>query len=417
LLENESDGSLLSLLKTRQWSTSLTACTSPTPKGYGFFDIKVQLTENGLDHTDEIAKLIFQYINLLRQKGPQQGIFEECREQSEKNFQFRDKEEPVDVVTMLTQKMMSFGLEDVLYAYELLIEWRPELISEALERLNPKNCRITIISQSFSDKCLSVEKWSGAKYHNEKIDENIIDEWINCGLNEHLHFPKSHSHASSVELLPFENIASQTPRIIIEKPWMKVWYKQDTEFRKPKTFIRIAFKNPIANESPLNTNLLHLFMRFYTDSIKENLYAAKKADSNLKLSDEKNGIVLNIEGYSDNVKIFLEALLGKFFGYEADEQRFDVIIGEYLKDLKNFELGEPNALAVNYFNILMHEHEWDRKALIDEMRSKQMLVVNQLPITLHNIVFFSNRHFKAEGIYCKFHIPTLCRVLCLWKCK
>ena len=35
-------------------------------QGFGFFIVNVDLTEEGIEHTDDIVGLVFQYLNMLR---------------------------------------------------------------------------------------------------------------------------------------------------------------------------------------------------------------------------------------------------------------------------------------------------------------------------------------------------------------
>lgn len=57
---HEGPGSILSVLKARGWSNSLVAGHRPSPRGIGFFAVAVDLTEEGMDHVDEIVELVFQ---------------------------------------------------------------------------------------------------------------------------------------------------------------------------------------------------------------------------------------------------------------------------------------------------------------------------------------------------------------------
>lgn len=44
-----------------------------------FFIVNVDLSEEGIDHVDDIVTLVFQYLNMLRADGPQEWVFEECK--------------------------------------------------------------------------------------------------------------------------------------------------------------------------------------------------------------------------------------------------------------------------------------------------------------------------------------------------
>lgn len=62
LIGHEGPGSILTALKARGWCNNLVAGNRPAPRGLGFFGISVDLTEEGINHTDEIIELIFQVI-------------------------------------------------------------------------------------------------------------------------------------------------------------------------------------------------------------------------------------------------------------------------------------------------------------------------------------------------------------------
>lgn len=60
LIGHEGKGSILSELKRRGWSNNLLAGHTTSGRGFGFFDITVDLTQEGLENVDEISKIIFQ---------------------------------------------------------------------------------------------------------------------------------------------------------------------------------------------------------------------------------------------------------------------------------------------------------------------------------------------------------------------
>jgi insulysin len=66
LIGHEGPGSLLSELKSRGLCTVLSAYDRRGAKGFGFFNVSVDLTPEGIEKTDDIITLIFQYINLLK---------------------------------------------------------------------------------------------------------------------------------------------------------------------------------------------------------------------------------------------------------------------------------------------------------------------------------------------------------------
>lgn len=50
----------MSVLKKRGWSSELSAGSKFEARGIELFDVNVDLTEDGVNHVDDIIKLIFQ---------------------------------------------------------------------------------------------------------------------------------------------------------------------------------------------------------------------------------------------------------------------------------------------------------------------------------------------------------------------
>lgn len=44
-------------------------------RGFSFFSVVVDLTEEGIKHVDDIITLMFQYISMLKKKGPIEWIY------------------------------------------------------------------------------------------------------------------------------------------------------------------------------------------------------------------------------------------------------------------------------------------------------------------------------------------------------
>lgn len=371
LVGHEGKGSILSELKTRGWCNNLVGGASSSAKGFGFFEITVDLTEEGFEHIDEIIKLIFQYLNLLREAKPQKWIFDEYSRLNEMQFRFKDKENPISFVSNVVHQMLIYPLPDVLSANYILTEWRPDLIEDVLERLNPENCRITIIGQKIADKCTETEKWYNTKYHSEKIDKSTIEEWKSCGINETLQLPEPNLFIpSDFSLLPLDTEEKIHPMIIHDTPLIRVWHKQDNEFLKPKMFIGVDFSNPIVYTDALNCNLTHLFIALFKDSINEFLYTAELAGLKFNISNTTNGISMLISGYSDKQHKFLETILDKIFSFEFDEKRFNIMCEAYMRGLKNFSAEQPYQLVIYYLAVILTEQAWTKKELIDAMSCK-----------------------------------------------
>lgn len=173
------------------------------------------------------------------------------------------------------------------------------------------------------------------------------------------------------------------PQIIHDSPLIRVWFKQDDEFRKPKALIGVDFSNPIAYSDALNCNLTHLFVTLFKDSINEFLYAAELAGLRLNISNTTNGISMIISGYSDKQNKFLETILEKMFNFTVDEKRFEIMCEQYLRGLKNFSAEQPYQLAIYYLAVILTEQAWTKRELIDAM---SLVTVDRLRSFVNDIM-------------------------------
>lgn len=76
LLGHEGKGSLLSFLISEGLATSLSAGGTDNYECYSEFEVTVQLTEKGLTKINEIVGYVFYYIEMLKEKKPQQWVID-----------------------------------------------------------------------------------------------------------------------------------------------------------------------------------------------------------------------------------------------------------------------------------------------------------------------------------------------------
>lgn len=69
LFECNGKGSLISVLKAKDWGNSIEAGTLYTSVYYSFFIVAIDLTDEGLEHIDDIMALFFQYVKILKEGG------------------------------------------------------------------------------------------------------------------------------------------------------------------------------------------------------------------------------------------------------------------------------------------------------------------------------------------------------------
>ncbi|XP_017059647.1 insulin-degrading enzyme isoform X2 [Drosophila ficusphila] len=368
LIGHEGKGSILSELRRLGWCNDLMAGHQNTQNGFGFFDIVVDLTQEGLEHVDDIVKIVFQYLGMLREEGPKKWIFDECVKLNEMRFRFKEKEQPENLVTHAVSSMQIFPLEEVLIAPYLSNEWRPDLIKSLLDELVPSKSRIVMVSQSFEQDCNLAEPYYKTKYGVERVAKDTVQKWENCDLNENLRLALPNSFIpTNFDISEVPSDAPKHPTIILDTPILRVWHKQDNQFNKPKACMTFDMSNPIAYLDPLNCNLNHMMVMLLKDQLNEYLYDAELASLKLSVMGKTCGIDFTIRGFSDKQVVLLEKLLDHLFDFSIDEKRFDILKEEYVRSLKNFKAEQPYQHSIYYLALLLTENAWANVELLDAM--------------------------------------------------
>ncbi|XP_076374865.1 insulin degrading metalloproteinase isoform X2 [Megalopta genalis] len=364
LLGHEGKGSLLSALKAKGWCNSVISGKRQSARGFNFFNVIADLTEEGIQHVDDIILLTFQYINMLKKHGPVEWIYNEYKDIAEMNFRFMEKMPPKQYVIHLVSRVQDFPMEEILVVGNIIMTWDPDLIESITKYLVPEKVRIHVIGQLYESICNETEKWYGTKFKKEKIPKHTIDQWNNAGYNPDLQLPpKNEFIPKRFDTKPTENV-TKFPVIIEDTPFMRLWFKQDDEFLVPKANLWIDFVSPLTYIDPLSNALTVMFMLLLRDASNEYTYAADLACLKFDTIISKYGITITIAGYDDKQLVFLEEILDKMINLKVDPKRFEPLKENYVRSLKNSYADPPYARACYYLTVLLSEQVWMKDELL-----------------------------------------------------
>ncbi|XP_014206136.1 insulin-degrading enzyme isoform X2 [Copidosoma floridanum] len=412
LIGHEGKGSLLSALKEKGWCNSLMSGKRFFARTIDFFSVTVDLTEEGINHVDDIITMTFQYINLIKKQGPVKDIFQEYSDIASMNFRFKEKSTPRNCVNATVVALQEYPIEEVLSAPRLITEWRPDLINELESYLVPENVRIHVVGKMFEAEANSVEPWYGTKFREEKIPAEQIHKWKNSGLNEAFHLPdKNEFVPTKFDIKPHDKV-DKFPVIIEDTPFVRMWFKQDDEFLLPKATMVFDFVSPFAYIDPINCSLTFMFTQLFKDSLNEYAYDAGLAGLKWELSNSKHGMSLSLTGYDHKLHTLLDKILERMVNFEVDEKRFEIWRENYIRSLKNFEAEQPYQHAAYYLAVLLSEHVWVKNELLntcsmltaDKMKQFIPLFMSKMHIEclIHGNVTRSEASQTAKLVESKF---------------
>ena len=94
------------------------------------------LTEEGLNRYKEITKLVFQYIGLMRDQPPLEGVVKEHMPISQVKFRFKEKSPPSQTTSDLAGIMQGpYNCRMLLSGLATIKKFNAKLISEAMSYL------------------------------------------------------------------------------------------------------------------------------------------------------------------------------------------------------------------------------------------------------------------------------------------
>lgn len=397
LIGHESKGSLLYNFKLKGWANGLSSGASQLSPGFSEFSINVDLTTEGLKNYNLIIEDIFKYLKMLKTEGPKEWIFDELKTESLNSFKFKQKLDAASTVSryagqIQNLKYYSIPLKDPLlnlssnenYSIEKIPEeeflslsinrkFSANLIDDLLNYLNPNNFRIFLISKDLFDNIndenkslINYEKWYNTEYLVE--DYKFTKNLENVELDDNLTLPcKNEFICTNFDLAKTEQ--TKFPKLIEIDQFSKIWFKSNTLLSGPRSAITIKFNLPGSTSTPLNSLYLSLFVELLDDELNSLSYYASLANLNYSFNLAREGISLEIIGYSHKEEILLTKLLKTLndFTNESNEnliwneyriKRFEILKEKLFRSLKNFGFSTPYQQVGPIISSLVNENSW-----------------------------------------------------------
>lgn len=225
-------------------------------------------------------------------------------------------------------------------------EWKPELIAAYLQQLTPDNLRINITAQDFESVTDLTEPVYGTKYSVESI-KNIQPKKCDVSFPPpNPFFPDNFSLISSNQEYPTKIYSSDRADI---------FYKPDHRFNLPKGIlkIRLCFRNL---SSPKDQVTKEIYIKMLTNYLKQIEYMATTASIQTNIESNPYSITFEIMGFNDSFSKFIDEYLNKIISFvPTDQQLFDNVKNQKVRDYNNFFMGNPYSQGFQYHNCALKE--------------------------------------------------------------
>ena len=157
---------------------------------FATFGVKIDLTDEGNQHVDDIVRLTFSCLAMIRSKPPQRWVFDEMRDLSVTGFRFRDATPPDSAVLSLAQSMSLYPPKALMSGPYAHTRWAPEEVTALLDMLTPERVRFYHVSQDHAGAAPLREPWYGTAYAEEALPRSFVDECAAIGQDGELAWPE-----------------------------------------------------------------------------------------------------------------------------------------------------------------------------------------------------------------------------------
>ncbi|XP_043857864.1 LOW QUALITY PROTEIN: nardilysin [Dromiciops gliroides] len=371
LVGHEGRGSILSFLRKKCWALALFGGNGETGfeqnSTYSVFSISITLTDEGYEHFNEVAHTVFQYLKMLQQLGPDKRIFEEIQKIEDNEFHYQEQTDPVEYVENMCENMQLYPLQDFLTGDQLLFEYKPEIITDALNQLIPQKANLVLLSAANEGRCDLREKWFGTHYSIEDIEKTWADLWnSDFELNPDLHLPAENKYiATDFALKPFDCPETEYPVKIVNTAQGCLWYKKDNKFKIPKAYIRFHLISPLIQRSASNVVLFDIFVNILTHNLAEPAYEADVAQLEYKLVAGEHGLIVRVKGFNHKLPLLFQLIIDYLADFDSTPAVFGMITEQLKKTYFNI-LIKPETLAKDVRLLIL---EYSRWSMIDKYQA------------------------------------------------
>ena len=362
LIGYEGENSLHALLKKRGWINGLAAGSGLFAGNYVSFDIDIDLTEEGLKHTDDITELVFQTIDLVRQHGVERWIHDEIQQLDELDFRFHEKgragNEVVSLATNLQHYPARLALKGPYTSEDFSVQRERNILAE----LNSDNMRQIIIAPGL--KTDRTEPYYATAYSIKPLPARLVDHWHHVDSNPLLAIPPVNPFIPErTEVLVAADDKGK-PELIMEQPGYSVWHRQDEDFNVPRANISVGLSTEAANETLRQSLMTSLFTALVDDSLNEFAYPAALAGLHYNVVKGEQGIGLSVGGYDDKQQVLLSRIIDTIMSFRVDPERFAVIKQRMKQDWQNTHLDRPYQQLNQALNTLVSMRTWTPDAYL-----------------------------------------------------
>ncbi|GGW31757.1 insulinase family protein [Vreelandella hamiltonii] len=354
LLGDESDGSLLAVLRQAGLADGLSAGVGRGDGNDALFTVSISLTPAGAERLDDIEATLFAAIEQIREEGLAEWRYEEQQRLSEQAFRFQQHGAPQQEATRLAMSLSRYPVEDVQYAPYRMDGMDSERQQEYLDALTPQNML--------------------RFYSAPDIESEQVSPWFNTQWREQT--PAQPGRAleglALAEPNPFiaEDLTLQPgqderPSSLIDTETFAAWHMQDSRFNTPSVEWRVSLQHPSASYSAEEAVLTRLLASWLNDSLNESLYPAWLAGQAFSAYPHARGITLSFSGWRDGQTPLIEQAIAQLQQADISASAFERVRYQLQREWRNAPQASLTGQASRALGEALLTPQWSSAELLE----------------------------------------------------
>jgi len=318
----------------------------------------MELTDEGHDNVFGVMGIVFQYIKLLKSSGVSEQIFEEMKALAEMNFNFRDKQNPMSVVTNMASAMQMYPVEHTLLGmYGVPMEFNPAAIHEVLDCITPDKLMLMWSSKRHAGEVKDTEPIYGTQYEVSPIPQEYITTWGCTEPSEELFVPDPNPFVPT-DFAIIEPVQQDAPEVVSVDNHHRLWYMPDKMFKTPKAYMYMEIICAEAYATPEHAVQTRLLVKLVNDYLNPLAYPAELAGLHYSLNNTATGFQLVVYGYHHKLAVLLAKVLDHLVDFKVREDRFMVCKEQLMREYANMRYEQPYQRGMYQTSVLCEARRW-----------------------------------------------------------
>ncbi len=352
ILGYEGAGSVLSVLKSKGWAEGLSAGGDNQSPDHSTFTISITLTPEGYKNIAQIEALVFHAIDELAKNGIESWRFEEAKQLLALDFQFKEKADPMNTVSQLSNNMHYYASKDIIRGDYAMEKYDSQLIQRFVMQLNQQNVLIMIAAPD-------VETDKTSLYY--QVPYRVSDKKPAIALESDLkaayRLPKANPYVAT-NLTVLTAGQESEPKLMLQLSGQDFWYLQNDQFKVPRAFLASRIKSPLISSDLRSAAIASLWEAMIDDSLNETLYDASLAGLSVTLDATSRSIDLTVSGYSDKMPLLLSEVLKQIQSHDFDKARFVTLKEELIRSWNNTRKQTPFRRLFRHLPTVVYSPYW-----------------------------------------------------------